>query len=178
MEQFPELFVRPIFHTSRAPRAGEENGVQFYFVQKSDIENAINKNEVIDHYLDKNTIYALKISTIDEIRKKNKICVIDLDIKFLNLVKQSMLVVKYIFISPTTIQSLDTRLKDLSIETLPKIASRIALAKKELELAQADENIDKIIINDNLDQCINRLIYQLDGWYPEFNFHENDQLDI
>ena len=177
MEQFPDIFATPVHHTSRAPRPGEEHGVHYFFVQKSDIEGAIQRNEYIDHHAEKNTLYGLKISTIDDIRRAGKICLVDLEMKFLPLVKQSMMVVKYLFIAPPSIPSLGVRLKSLSEEPLAQINARIVTAEKELEMATADENIDKILVNDNLDQCINRLIYQLDGWYTDFNFHENDGKD-
>jgi guanylate kinase len=171
---FPDIFQAPLMHTSRAPRAGEENGVHYNFVQKSDIEGGISRGEYIHYHQEKNSYFALKISTIDAIRKGGRIALVDLDMADVKLVKQSMMVVKTIFISPPSLPALDLRLKALAIEPLPKIQARMLTAKIEMDAAHADEQIDKIVTNDNVEQCCNRIVYQLDGWYPDFNFHENE----
>jgi len=171
---FPRIFVSPLEHTSRAPRAGEEDGVTYNFTQKSDIEGGISRREYIHYRQEKNSYFGLKIGTIDQIRKAGKIALIDLDMKDVALVKESMMVVKLIFVAPPSLPALDLRLKSLAIEPLPKIQARMITAKLELDAAHADEHIDKIVTNDNVEQCCNRIVYQLDGWYPDFNFHEND----
>ena len=149
--------------------------MHFHFVQKSDIEGGINRREFIDVSTVANSIYGIRTSTIDEIRKKGKICLLDIEYKDTQVIKDSMLVVKYVFIAPPSIEGLDMRLKTLDKESFAKIGARIAQARQEWEKAQTDEIMDKIVINDNIEQCIHRIVYQLDGFYPDMNFHENEK---
>lgn len=174
IELFPQYFEYPIKHTSRVPRQGEENGVHFHFVQKSDIESAINRREFIEYSAFQNSLYGTSVNSIDDVRRAGKICLLDLDYKSVQMVKDSMLVVKFVFLTPPSIEQLSIRLKELNQETTTKISGRIQTAAGELDAVRSDAHIDKVIINDNIDQCVNRLIYCLDGWYPELNFHEND----
>lgn len=177
VEMFPEYFQIPIKHTSRAPRQGEENGKHFHFVQKSDIEGGIARGEYVEHTTVSNSMYGIHISSINNIRKQNKICILDLELKDIQLVKNSPLVVKYIFLCPPSIEEFDTRLKTMNVEPLSKISLRVSQARNEIELGKNDEHIDKFVVNDNIPQCINRLIYQLDGFYPEFDFHKDDEIE-
>jgi len=178
VELFPQYFAYPLKHTSRVPRQGEENGIHYHFVQKSDIESAIDRGEFVEYNNFQNSIFGTSVHSIDDVRRDGKICVLDMDYKTIQLVKDSMLVVKFVFLTPPSIEDLSIRLKELNQETTTKISGRIQIAAGELEAVRNDAHIDKVVINDNIDQCVNRIIYSLDGWYPEFNFHQNDEDEV
>lgn len=172
LKMFPDYFAVPIKHTSRAPRQGEENGVHYHFTQKSEMEGGISRGEFIEYNTVANSLYGTRISAIDDIRFAGKICLLDSEYKGIPAIVASPLVVKYVFVAPPSIEALSVRLKEIGSEPTAKITERIKIAAAELESARSDEHLNKVVVNDNVEQCVERIIYDLEGWYTDFNFSE------
>lgn len=172
LEKFPDVFMAPIQHTTRAARPGEEEGVHFYFVQKSFMEAGIPRQEFFQVSYAHMNIQAISLAEIERISAAGKICLLDTDLATMQQTKNSMLVCKYAFIAPPSMEELEERLKFVNVDSLVRIGSRITAARVEYEQAKSDAAIDSIIINETLEQTLEDMLHLCKGWYPEYSFIE------
>lgn len=68
LEKFPEVFGFSVSHTTRGPRAGEENGVHYNFVTKSDFEQAVEKGDFIEYAKVHTSYYGTSIQAVEKVR--------------------------------------------------------------------------------------------------------------
>lgn len=68
LAKFPEVFGFSVSHTTRGPRAGEENGVHYNFVTKSDFEQAVEKGDFIEYAKVHTSYYGTSIQAVEKVR--------------------------------------------------------------------------------------------------------------
>jgi len=171
LEKFPSIFGFSVSHTTRDPRPGEENGVHYNFVSKSDFEETIEKREFVEYAKVHTNYYGTSFKAVEKVRNQGKVCILDIDVQGVQNVKKSALDCKYIFISPPNMEELEKRLRGRGTETADKIKTRLTNAVKELEYSQLEGNFDKIIVNVELDKAVDEVIHVLQGWYPELDLY-------
>lgn len=140
-----------------------------------EMEGGVARGEFIEHSVVANSMYGTRISSIDAIRHAGKICLLDTEYKGVPAIMASPLLVKYVFVAPPSIEALSVRLKEINNEPLAKITERMKTAAAELEAARSDDTMDKVVINDNVEQCVERIVYNLEGWYTDFDFNERTE---
>lgn len=166
MDKYPSVFGFSVSHTTRAPRPGEEDGVHYNFVAKDDMEAAIGRGEFIEWAAVHTNFYGTSIAAVEKVKTQGKVCILDIDIQGVQSVKKSSLEAKYLFISPPSMEDLETRLRGRGTETEEKIQVRMQNATKEMEFGQGEGNFDVILVNDNLDKCFGDIVSTLQGWFP------------
>ena len=170
MKTHPKIFGFCTSHTTRAPRPGETNGVQYYFIEKAAFEFAIKEGQFIE-YADVHTnLYGTSYKSVENVRGAGKICILDIDIQGVHNLKQSELDCRYIFIAPPSMEVLQERLKSRATETEDKIRIRLNNAAEEMKFGKQLGNFDHVVINDQLDRAYDEIIASLKEWYPEIDF--------
>jgi len=169
MERFPSIFGFFISHTTRAPRPGEDNGVHYNFVSKSDMEEAIDKGEFIEYAKVHTNLYGTSFAAVETVRKSGKICILDIDTQGVKNVKLSHMDAKYIFIMPPSLDELTKRLKGRGTESSDKIRVRLENAPAEIEYGKGEGNFDAIVTNRDVDEAAAEILKILQGWYPAFD---------
>lgn len=170
MKSYPHCFGFSVSHTTRAPRPGEENGIHYHFVPKSEFEIAVKRNEFIEYATVHTSMYGTSIKAVDSVRIQNKICILDIDIQGVQNVKKSSLECKYLFIAPPSMEELESRLRGRGTETEDKILIRLENATKELAYGNTPGNFDTIIVNNDLDETFELLLETVKGWYPDMQW--------
>ena len=135
--------------TSRKPRPGEINGINYFFLTKEEFKNKINNNEFLEwEEVYEGIYYGTLKSEVDKKREKGENIIFDVDVvgglNIKNIYEKEAL---SIFIKPPSLEELESRLQKRSTETPDKIEMRINKAKKELQFA---EMFDAVIVNENL----------------------------
>lgn len=136
--------------TTRAPRTGEEEGVNYYFLDTEDFKNKIGAGLFVEYeevYAD--TFYGTLKSEIERIWAEGKSVLFDIDVvgglKIKSLFGKKALSV---FVSPPNMLALKERLEGRGTDSPDKVKER--LAKAELEMSYADK-FDVIIENNELE---------------------------
>lgn len=150
--EYPEKFGFSISNTTRSPRSGEKNGVDYHFTTVEDFKKLIDEKKFIEWAEFSGNYYGTSIKAVDDVAKQNKICLLDIDMQGVKSVKKCGIDARYLFLSPPSIDSLRERLVGRGTETEESIAKRIAAASAELEYAETGAH-DKIIVNDDLDKA-------------------------
>ena len=80
-KEFPEDFGFSVSHTTRGPRPGERDGVDYYFVEKADMEREIAAGHFLETAHVHGNIYGTSFDAVNRVSAADKICILDIDIQ-------------------------------------------------------------------------------------------------
>lgn len=80
-DEFPDKFGFSISHTTRSPRAGEENGREYHFVTKEEFLDLVDKKGFVEHAQFGGNHYGTSIKAIQDIAEKGRICILDIEME-------------------------------------------------------------------------------------------------
>ncbi|KAL5278955.1 GUK1 family protein [Megaselia abdita] len=151
--EYPETFGFSVSHTTRKPRAGEQNGVHYHFVSAEQMSTLIGNDEFIETATFSGNQYGTSKQAVYDVQAQGKVCVLDIEIQGVEQIKKSHLDPVYIFNMPPTVEDLEKRLKKRGTETEETLAKRLEAAGREMAYGQAPGNFDIIVVNDDLDRA-------------------------
>jgi guanylate kinase len=149
--EYPDNFGFSVSHTTRAPRAGEEDGVQYNFTTVPEIQAAIAAGAFIESAEVHGKYYGTSVAAVEAFRAMGKICILDIDVQGCRLVREKKLPAKFIFVAPPSYEELERRLRVRGTEDEAAIVKRLANAKGELDAKDEPGLFDCVIVNDDLD---------------------------
>ena len=80
-KEFPEDFGFSVSHTTRGPRAGEKDGVDYNFVNKADMELEIAAGHFLETAHVHGNIYGTSFEAVNRVSAADRICILDIDIQ-------------------------------------------------------------------------------------------------
>jgi guanylate kinase len=135
--------------TTRQPRAGEEHGVDYYFVTHSEFEEGIKSGEFLEYATVHGNYYGTSLKPVHKALEEGKLVIFDIDVQGHRLVRAKMGdYVTSAFITPPTLSELKKRLYARSTDDTSIIERRIENAKVEIN---AVGEFDFVIINDTVE---------------------------
>lgn len=140
--------------TTRKPRKGEIDGVNYFFISKQEFEESVQNNEFLEWAEFSGNFYGTKKSFVEKTLNKGIDIILEIEVKGANQVKEKMPEAKTIFIMPPSVETLEARLRGRHTEDEETIQKRLNEAKREI---QAGQKFDYQIINDNLDDALSNL---------------------
>lgn|SRR5574344_1921743 len=147
-------FMLSISCTTRAPRDGEVEGVNYFFLTKEEFQNCIDKEKFLEWAEFAGNFYGTKKKYINQCLEDNKNIILEIDTKGALKVKQQMPEAVLIFVAPPSFEVLEQRLRGRHTEDEVTIQKRLNEVRAELERG---EKFDYKIINDDLDSAILQL---------------------
>ena len=150
-----DCFEFSISATSRKPRSGEEDGVDYYFLSPEAFRARVEEGLFLEWeevYAD--TYYGTLKSEIERIWQNGKIVIFDVDVNGgLNIKKYFGDEALAIFVMPPSIEVLEQRLRGRGTESEESIMKRLGRSAQELKEAS---RFDVTIVNDDLDEAVER----------------------
>ena len=140
--------------TTRKPRQGEVDGVNYFFISKDDFKNCIENDKFLEWAEFAGNFYGTKKKYINQCLQEGKDIILEIDTQGALQVKKQMPEAVLIFICPPSYETLESRLRGRHTEDEETIQKRLEQVKVELERA---EKFDYKIVNDNLEDAINEL---------------------
>ncbi|MES1907717.1 MAG: hypothetical protein MHM6MM_000779 [Cercozoa sp. M6MM] len=149
----PNAFGVAVSHTTRAPRPGEENGVQYHFVQREEFERGIAQNKFIEYADVHGNLYGTSYASVESQLEQGRTCFLEIDVQGAEQLKSSTLDPVFLFIRAPSLEILEHRLRGRNTESEESIGVRMETARAEMQfLEQHDGFFDFVIINDDLEQ--------------------------
>lgn len=140
--------------TTRAPRDGEVNGREYFFVSKEEFESAINNNKLIEHASYCDNYYGTPKDYVDSMLKAGKNVILEIEVQGAMQIKEKFPETLLLFVTPPSIAELEKRLRQRGTEDEAIIAKRLSQAKRE---SLSIEKYDYLVINDDLDDAVKRM---------------------
>ena len=135
--------------TSRAPREGEVNGVQYFFISEEAFRQMIAQGAFVEYDYHMNNYYGTLKSEIERIWAKEHVIVFDIDVQGgVNLKRIFGEQAFSIFIQAPSVDILRERLIGRGTDTAEAIEKRVSKAASEMEFAAG--KFDYVLINDDL----------------------------
>ena len=144
--------VESVSATTRKPREGEVEGVNYFFLSEDEFKDLIENNGLLEYAVYNNCYYGTPIKGVNDAISNGKICVLIIDVQGAENVKKLYPDSVSIFLVPPSCETLEQRLRAINSEEEEMIQKRLDIAKKEL-LCQ--DEYDYKVVNDNLDDCVN-----------------------
>jgi guanylate kinase len=150
MSKYSHIFLS-ISATTRAPRQGEVNEKDYYFLSHLEFEQMINDHQLLEWAEYAGNYYGTPRQPVLEQIKQGKIIILEIEVLGAKLVKESFPLATRIFILPPSLDILEQRLRGRATDAEEVIVKRLAKAKEELAVSH---EFDYQVINDNLESSI------------------------
>ena len=142
--------------TTRAPRVGEEDGKDYFFVTKESFEEDIKAGNFLEYAEVHGNYYGTSLKPVREALEDGKLVIFDIDVQGHRLVRAKMNdITTSAFITPPTLKALETRLRARCTDDESVIVKRIENAKGEIK---AVGEYDFIIINDTVEEAARQFV--------------------
>ncbi len=151
MAHLPQLSFS-VSATSRSPRPGEKNGVDYYFISSQEFKQKIKEDAFVEwEEVYENQFYGSLRDEVEKIRRRGDSVAFDVDVKGgVNIKKLYGDQALAIFLRPPSMAVLEERLRQRSTESEESIRQRLARATYELTF---EKYFDKVLVNDNLEKA-------------------------
>lgn len=144
-------FMLSISCTTRKPREGEIDGVNYFFMTKEDFKDCIDNDKFLEWAEFAGNFYGTKKKFINQCLEEGKDIILEIDTQGALQVKKQMPEAVLIFICPPSLDALESRLRGRHTEDEATIQKRLDAVKEELARA---EKFDYKIVNDDLNRAI------------------------
>ena len=142
--------------TTRAPRVGEVNGVDYFFVSKEEFEEDIKNDDFLEYAKVHDNYYGTSLKPINKALDEGKLVIFDIDVQGHEIVRNKIdSLVTSVFITTPSLKVLEERLNSRNTDSIEIIEKRIKNAKAEVEFFQ---DYDYLIINDDLQTAAKELV--------------------
>lgn len=147
-------YALSISATTRPPRAGEEEGREYFFKTTEEFEKMIAQDELIEYARYVNNYYGTPRAYVEEQLAAGRDVILEIEIQGALKVKEKFPDTLLLFVTPPTGKELKKRLVGRGTETMDVIEGRMNRAKEE---AEGMEEYDYLIVNDDLDACVKEM---------------------
>lgn len=152
LSRHPAEVIFSVSATTRPMRAGERDGVDYYFLSREKFEELIASGALIEHEEIFGNYYGTPKSEVQRAKLMGKSLLFDIDVKGGLSIrrlfpKESLL----IFIAPPDMQTLEARLRTRMTESDATIARRLERAQMEMSMA---DQYDQMVVNDDLERAV------------------------
>lgn len=146
-------FMLSISCTTRKPRNGEVDGVNYFFITREDFEKAIEEDKFLEHAQFAGNLYGTKKKFIRQKFEEGLNIILEIETQGALQVKQKMPEAVLIFIAPPGegVEELEKRLRGRNTEDEETIIRRLAEARVELERSK---QYDYVVVNDDLERAV------------------------
>ncbi len=137
--------------TTRDPRPGEVNGVDYHFLSPADFDRRVAAGQFVEH-----AVYAgHRYGTLrTELERPARGIVLEIDVQGARQVRETLPDATRVFIEPPSFEALVERLTERGSDSPEQIERRLAAAREELA---ARDEFDHRIVNDDLERAVKEL---------------------
>ena len=148
-------FQLSVSYTTRAPRAGEVDGVHYHFVSDQEFTDLIANNEMLEHAEFAGNRYGTPRREVENARAAGHNVLLEIEISGARQIRAHDPSALLVFLMPPSWEELKARIEGRGTDSPERIAARLALA--ESEMAAAPE-FDEILVNHEVGEVVRGLI--------------------
>jgi guanylate kinase len=141
--------------TTRQPRKGETNGVEYLFVSPGEFQRHLEDNDFLEWAQVYGYYYGSLRQPVEQALRAGKHVLMELDVQGALQVKKALPQAVLIFIMPPSLEELDSRITKRAKDSRQTIERRMQAAPQELQAAKL---YDHIIVNDQRERAYSELL--------------------
>jgi len=164
-----------VSYTTRSPRSGEQNAVDYFFVDRPTFHAMVERGEFLEWAEYYSQLYGTARSFVEQNLNNGKDIILDIDVQGARQVKSKIAGSTAIFILPPSFKELERRLRARMMESDEAIHRRLEIAKQEIYFYR---EYDYIIVNDILENSLELLecIIRSGGAVPAKQQHRIEEI--
>jgi guanylate kinase len=159
-------FVFSVSVTTREPRLGERDGVDYTFVDRATFDGMVERRELCEWAEVHGNLYGTPFANLELAALRGEFVVLDIDVQGARQIRQRVEAAVLVFIFPPSAEALLGRLTSRKTEGLEEVARRLRNARKELAAAK---EFDYVVVNDELEKAVRQVreIVRAEGHRPD-----------
>lgn len=146
--------VESVSATTRAPRDGEVEGINYYFKSESDFQLMVVNDELLEYAKYNNCYYGTPIAGVEKAINEGKVCFLIIDVQGAQRIMSQRPDSISIFLLPPSLEILRSRLENRCTNDEDDINRRMAIAEKEIHMASSYKYR---VVNDDLNECVDKI---------------------
>jgi guanylate kinase len=144
--------------TTRPPRAGEREGVDYRFVDRAAFEKMVRQRQLLEHAEVFGQAYGTPAEPVRRAIGQGRSIILEIDVQGGLQVRRRMPQATFILILPPGEEELKRRLRGRGTEAAAAVRRRLAQARREIETARRSGAYTFTVVNDNLDGAVRRVV--------------------
>lgn len=137
--------------TTRKPRPGEVDGVNYNFLPQDEFKKAVEAEEFLEWAIYNGNYYGTSKSAVNDALQNNKSIILEIEIQGAIQIMEKCPDAVFIFILPPSYEELEKRLRGRNTEDEQTILNRLKITQKELE---AGEKFKYKVVNDSVENAV------------------------
>ena len=150
----PDVYFSVSF-TTRSPREGEREGVDYHFITRQAFEERIQRGEFLEYAEYVGNYYGTSLKVIQEKLAQGIDVILEIEIQGAAKVREKMPEAVSLFLVPPSFEELSRRLHKRGTDSEETIQQRLATARREVKEIV---NYDYIVVNDTVDQAVGEIL--------------------
>ena len=146
--------VKSVSATTRNPREGEKDGVDYYFKTEEEFKRLINSKGLLEYTVYNGCYYGTPVEGVNKAINEGKICFLIIEVEGGQNIMKLMPECVPVFLLPPSLEVLEERLIKRHTDSMEDIKHRIELAKTELSLADVYKYN---VVNDDLKKAVDKI---------------------
>jgi guanylate kinase len=152
-ERLPELELS-VSATTRAPRPGERDGVDYHFLSDADFQRRVDAGEFVEHATYAGRRYGTLRSELERRTAAGRPVVLEIEVQGARQVRETLPEAVQVFVAPPSLEALRARLVGRGTDDPETVAARLAVAREELS---ARDEFGHVVVNDRLEDALAEL---------------------
>jgi guanylate kinase len=154
LQRVPELELS-VSATTRKPRAGERDGIDYHFLTPEEFEQHVTAGDFLEHAKYSGNRYGTLRSEVERRLNEGRPVVLEIELQGARQVRQAMPDAVAVFIAPPSRDALRARLIGRGTDTPAQVDERMRTAERELD---AQPEFSHVVVNDRLEQATDQLV--------------------
>jgi guanylate kinase len=150
LQSAPDNFALSVSATTRAPRPGETEGREYYFVSRDEFERMTAAGDMLEYAEYNGNYYGTPRAMVDLSREAGRHVILIIEVQGAMKIRAAYPEALFIFIMPPSAEVLRERLRGRGTEDESAILRRIRAAEREMSFS---ERYDHVIVNSDIDVC-------------------------
>jgi guanylate kinase len=146
---------RSVSVTTREPRPGEVDGVDYHFVDPARFEQMVNEGALLEWAEYAGNLYGTPADPVDDAVDDGAVVILEIEVKGALQVRQNREDALLVFLQPPSMEELERRLRGRGTESELDVRRRLKVARIEMKSAGT---FDALLVNDDLDECTDQLV--------------------
>ncbi len=151
LAKYPDTYALSVSATTRAPRPGEVDGREYFFVSDEAFEEKIRTGALLEHAGYVGHYYGTPRAYVEDNLAAGKDVLLEIEIQGALQIKKQFPAACLLFLTPPTAEELKRRLVGRGTEDEETVKKRLFRASEE---ADGIEQYDYLVVNDDLDTCV------------------------
>jgi guanylate kinase len=150
----PEIWIS-VSATTRAPRPGEQHGVEYYFVDPDEFARMRHDDELLEWATYAGNSYGTPRAAVEQRLQAGVPALLEIELQGARQVRRAMPDSRLVFLAPPSWEELERRLTKRGTESAEVVRQRLEVARSELA---AEGEFDAVVVNDEIETAADRLV--------------------